>query len=58
MKSLKNIINKFLLIFGFRISKVNNTDELVKIYQYKNYDEYKETQIFYNKKKNKPRMGR
>ena len=51
MKSLKNIINKFLLIFGFRISKVNNTGELVKIYQYKNYDEYKETQVFYNKKK-------
>jgi len=51
MKNLKNIINKFLLIFGFRISKVNNTGELVKIYKYKNYDEYKETQVFYNKKK-------
>ena len=48
---LKNTINQFLLLFGFRISKVNNTDELVKIYQYKNYDEYKKTQIFYNKKK-------
>jgi len=48
---LKNIINQSLLKFGFRISKVNNTDKLFKIYQYKNYDEYKETQIFYNKKK-------
>mgnify|MGYP001413284597 CR=1 FL=1 len=51
LRVLKNIINQSLLKFGFRISKVNNTDELVKIYQYKNYDEYKETQIFYNKKK-------
>ena len=42
LRVLKNIINQSLLKFGFRISKVNNTDELVKIYQYKNYDEYNE----------------
>ena len=47
----KNIINQFLNIFGFRMSKINITDDLVKIYKYKNYEEYKETQIFYNKKK-------
>ena len=48
---LKNIINKFLSFFGFRISKINTTDDLVKIYKYKNYEEYKKTQIFFNKKK-------
>ena len=48
---IKNIINSFLYLFGFRISKVNNTGELVKIYKYKNYEEYKNTQIYYNKKK-------
>jgi|TARA_B110000914_G_C15476428_1_gene453351 hypothetical protein len=47
----KNIINQFLRNFGFRISKINITDDLVKIYKYKNYEEYKQTQIFYNKKK-------
>ena len=51
MNNLKNIINKFFLIFGYRISKVNITGELVKIHKYKNYAEYKETQVFYNKKK-------
>jgi arsenate reductase-like glutaredoxin family protein len=48
---LKNLINKFLFKFGFRISKVNNTGELVKIHKYKNYKEYKDTQIYFNKKK-------
>jgi hypothetical protein len=48
---LKNIINQFFLKFGYRISKSNNSDELVKIHKYKNYEEYKATQIFYNKKK-------
>ena len=48
---IKNLINKTLYKFGYRISKVNNTGELVKIYKYKNYDDYKNTQIFYNKKK-------
>ena len=47
----KNFINQFLNIFGYRISKINTTNDLVKIYKYKNYDEYKKTQIFYNKKK-------
>ena len=57
MNSLKNIINKFLFIFGYRISKVNITGELVKIHKYKNYEEYKETQVFFNKKKIKSCMG-
>ena len=48
---LKNSINKMLFKFGYRISKVNNTGELVKIHKYKDYNEYKETQIYYNKKK-------
>ena len=54
---LKNIINKFLSFFGFRISKINATDDLVKIYKYKNYEEYKKTQIFFNKKKITPCLG-
>ena len=49
--SIKNFINNVFFKFGYRISKVNNTDELVKIHQYKSYDEYKETQIHYNKQK-------
>ena len=48
---IKNLINLTLFKFGYRISKVNNTGELVKIYKYKNYEEYKKTQIYYNKKK-------
>lgn len=48
---LKNCINKILFQFGYRVSKVNNTGELVKIHKYKDYNEYKETQIYYNKKK-------
>lgn len=47
----KNILNKFLNFFGYRISKINISDDLVKIHKYKDYDEYKVTQIFYNKKK-------
>ena len=48
---IKNFVNKFLFTFGYRLSKVNNTDELVKIFKYKNYTEYKETQIYFNKQK-------
>ena len=48
---IKNFINSFLYLLGYRISKVNNTGELVKIYKYKSYEEYKKTQIYYNKKK-------
>jgi len=32
---IKNLINKTLYKFGYRISKVNNTGELVRIYKYK-----------------------
>ena len=48
---IKNIINGMLLKFGYRISKTNTTDQLFKIYKYKDYEEYKQTQIYYNKKK-------
>jgi len=48
---IKNFVNKFLFTFGYRLSKVNNTGELVKIFKYKNYTEYKETQIYFNKQK-------
>ncbi len=40
-----------LLKFGYRISKTNTTGQLFKIYKYKDYEEYKQTQIYYNKKK-------
>ncbi len=48
---LKNIINKILIKFGYRVSKTNTTGQLFKIYKYKNYEEYKQTQIYYNKQK-------
>ena len=48
---IKDLINKTLIKFGYRISKINTTDRLFKIYKYKNYDEYKYTQIFFNKQK-------
>tara|TARA_B100000003_G_scaffold54648_1_gene48215 strand:+ start:171 stop:869 length:699 start_codon:yes stop_codon:yes gene_type:complete len=51
VNNLKNLINKFLFLLGYRISKINNTGELVKIHKYKNYDEYKKTQIYFNKLK-------
>ena len=51
LSNIKNIINSMLFKLGYRFSKINNTGELVKIYKYKDYNEYKETQIHYNKKK-------
>ena len=48
---IKDLINKTLIKFGYRISKINTTDRLFKIYKYKNYNEYKDTQIFFNKQK-------
>ena len=48
---IKDLINKTLIKFGYRISKINTTDRLFKIYKFKNYDEYKDTQIFFNKQK-------
>ena len=53
MKNFRYFINKLLNKFGYKISKSNTTDELIKIYKYKNYEEYKKTQIHHNKKKNK-----
>ena len=51
IKQIKNLINKIQFKIGYRISKVNNTGELVKIHKYKDYKEYRDTQIFFNKKK-------
>ena len=48
---IKDLINKTLIKFGYRISKINTTGELFKIHKYKNYEEYKDTQIFFNKQK-------
>ena len=41
MKKFRKGLNKFLSKFGYKISKSNSTEELIKIYKYKNYDEYK-----------------
>ena len=49
--NIKNIINKILFILGYRISKINKTGELMKVYKYSDYDEYKKTQVYFNKKK-------
>ena len=48
---IKDLINRILIKFGYRISKINTTDKLFKIHKYKNYDEYKNTQIYFNKQK-------
>ena len=48
---VKNFINSILFKLGYRFSKINNSHELFKIYKYNSYDDYKKTQIFYNKKK-------
>jgi len=41
----KNTVNQLLNIFGFRVSKINITNDLVKVYKYKNYKEYKKNQV-------------
>ena len=43
LSNIKNIINGMLFKLGYRISKINNTGELVKVYKYKDYKEYKDT---------------
>ena len=48
---IKNLINRIFFIFGYRVSKVNKSGELMKIYEYSNYEDYKNTQVFFNKKK-------
>ena len=48
--NIKNIINKILFILGYRISKINKTGELMKVYKYSDYDEYEKTQVYFNKK--------
>ncbi len=49
--NLKNLIQKFFLYFGFRISKVDLSEKKFSVYKYKSYDEYKDTQVYYNKLK-------
>lgn len=51
VKRIKNFINKLLRMFGYEISKINETGDLFKIHKYKSYDEYKKIQIKYNKNK-------
>ena len=51
MKKINILINQFLNKFGYKISKSNNINDLIKIFKYKDYEEYKKTQIHYNKKK-------
>ena len=51
IRIIKNFVQKILLIFGYRISKINSSGEKYKIHEYKDYDEYKNTQIYYNKLK-------
>ena len=51
MKNFRYFINKLLNKVGYKISKSNNTDELIKIYKYENYEEYKKTQVRHNKNK-------
>ncbi len=51
IQKTKNLINSILYKFGYRFSKINNTNELTKLYKYKNYSEYKNTQEYYNLKK-------
>jgi len=51
MKTIKNFINKIFFKFGYRISKINNSHELFKIYKYKNLKQYIKTQVYFNKKK-------
>lgn len=48
---IKNYINKIFSFFGYRISKMKENNDLIKLYTYKDYNEYKSSQIFYNKKK-------
>ena len=43
---IKNTINQVLFKLGYRISKINNTGELVRIYKYKNYDEYRDCLLY------------
>ena len=48
---IKKFTNKIIFKFGYRISKINNSHELFKIYKYKSYKEYVKTQVKFNIKK-------
>jgi hypothetical protein len=50
-KILKNFFQKLFIKFGYRISKINTSDKKFTLFKYKNYKEYRDTQIFFNKKK-------
>ena len=51
INKIKNILQNFFLKFGYRISKINTTGEKYKIHEYESYEEYKKTQVYYNKLK-------
>ena len=51
INNIKNLIQNLFIKLGYRISKINTTEDKYKIYEYKNYNEYKNTQIYYNKLK-------
>ena len=51
INKIKNILQNFFLKFGYRISKINTTGEKYKIHEYESYEEYKKTQIYFNKLK-------
>ena len=48
---IKNFTNKILFKLGYKISKINNSHEFFKIYKYKSYKEYVNTQVKFNIKK-------
>ena len=51
IRVLKNTIKNLFIKIGYRISKINTSGKKFNLYKYKNYTDYKNTQIIYNKKK-------
>ena len=49
--AFKNFFQKLFIIFGYKIQKINTSDKKFTLFKYKNYKEYRDTQIFFNKKK-------
>ena len=50
IKILKNFIQNLFIKIGYRISKINTLGKKFNLYKYKNYTDYKKTQITFNKK--------
>ncbi len=51
IKIFKNFIQNLFIKIGYRISKINTSGKKFNLYKYKNYTDYKNTQITFNKKK-------